>query len=172
MYLLFLIATSFGLLVLQTTLAQVFPWEYFIPNLSLVVVVYLGLRQPLGQGAIVAFAIGYMIDTFSGASIGLHTFSAVATFLTSRLVFHQLFVQGKLFEILVAFMMTCFDGVTALLIRAVFDQSMDGLLMDVKIVVSRAVTTALCAPLVFALVSRLEPDGPRRTSGEQRKRRL
>jgi rod shape-determining protein MreD len=170
-HLLALLATSFGLLVIQTTVAQLLPWEYFVPNLSLVVVVHLGLKQPLGQGAVLAFAIGYLIDTFAGASIGLHTFSAVATFLVSRLVFHRLFLQGKLFEALLAFSMACFDGILALIIRSVFDQSVDGLLMDVKIVVSRAVATALCAPLVFGLVSRFDPESSRRASTGERKRR-
>jgi rod shape-determining protein MreD len=170
-HLLILLAIAFGLLVVQTTVAQILPWSHFVPHLSLVVVIHLGLRQPLGQGAALAFAIGYLVDTFAGASIGLHTFTAVATFVVSRLVFHQLFLQGRLFEIFLAFSMACFDGVLALLIRAVFDQALDGLLMDVKLVLFRAVTTAMCAPMVFGLVSRLEPEGTRRAGGVERKRR-
>lgn len=142
---------AFLLLVLQSSFAHLVPWDMFVPNAALTVVLYMGLHDhDLGRGAIVSFSIGYMMDAFAGSPIGLFTFVSVAVFLISKLAAWRLFLQGWIFEIILAWFLVLVAGGVVLAIRALFDQDFGSLLSHAKIVGLRAGATALVAPFVFA----------------------
>ena len=141
---------AFCLLVLQSTFAHMVPWDMFVPNAALTIVLYMGLHDhDLGRGALVSFGLGYMMDAFAGSPIGLFTFVSVAVFLISKLAAWRLFMQGWIFEIILAFLLALVAGGVILAIRALFDQDFGSLLSHAKIVVLRASATALVAPFVF-----------------------
>ena len=50
------------------------------PNLILILTVYIGLRLPNSWGAVGAFLLGYLLDTFSGSVPGLHCFTMTLVF--------------------------------------------------------------------------------------------
>ena len=141
---------AFFLLVLQSTFAHIVPWDKLVPNGALAIVLYMGLHDhDLERGAVVAFVIGYMMDAFAGSPIGLFTFVSVAVFLISKVASWRLFLQGWIFEIILAFFLALVAGGVILAIRALFDQDFGSLLSHIKIVVLRAAATALVAPFVF-----------------------
>lgn len=141
---------AFILLVLQSVFAHMVPWDMFVPNAALTIVLYMGLHDhDLGRGALVSFVIGYMMDAFAGSPIGLFTFISVAVFLVSRVAAWRLFMQGWIFEIILAYFLAIVAGGMILAIRALFDQDFGSLLTHAKIVGLRAGATAVVAPFVF-----------------------
>lgn len=55
-------------------------------DLTLVLVVFLGLRASTLEGAFASFAIGYLLDVFTGHPTGLYPFLSVLTFLLTRML--------------------------------------------------------------------------------------
>ena len=158
-----IVVFGFFLLIVQSTLTHLLPWDMFVPNLPLMIMLYMGLyNYNAGKGAIISFCIGYMMDVFAGSPMGLFTFIAVAVFLFSRLAALQLFLQGWFFEIILAFLLTCIASGLILLLRALFDKDFGSLLLHVKVVVSRAVATAMIAPFIFRLMKWIEKITTRR----------
>jgi rod shape-determining protein MreD len=156
---------AFGLLVLQSTFAHLVPLDLFVPNAALAVILYMGLHDyNAARGAVISFAIGYLMDSFAGSPMGLHTFVAVAIFLISRVAALRLFLQGWLFEILLSFFLALLASAMLLGLRMLFDEDFGSLLPHLKIVISRAVATAMVAPLVFRAMAAIERATTRRRS--------
>lgn len=55
-------------------------------DVTLALVVFLGLRANTVEGAFTAFGIGYLLDVFTGRPTGLYPFLAVLVFLLVRLL--------------------------------------------------------------------------------------
>ncbi|MCP4606797.1 MAG: rod shape-determining protein MreD [Proteobacteria bacterium] len=164
-----IILLSFFLLVVQSTFAHLVPWDMLVPSLSLPVVLFMGLHSySATRGALISFAIGYLMDVFAGSPMGLHTLVTVAIFLISRVAALRLFLQGWIFEIILAFLLAFISSILILGIRALFDQDISGLLIHLEIVTSRAVATAIAAPVVFRLTAWVDRLTPRRRGGEGR----
>ncbi len=164
-----IILLSFLLLVAQSTFAHLVPWDMLVPSLTLPVVLYMGLHDySASKGALISFAIGYLTDVFAGSPMGLHTLVTVAIFLISRVAALRLFLQGWFFEIILTFLLAFISSLLVLGIRALFDQDFGSLLIHLEIVVSRAVATAVAAPLIFRLTARIDEVTPRGRGGEGR----
>ena len=55
------------------------------PSLLLPLVVFMGVHEySIARGAALAFTLGYLLDIFAAAPVGLFTFITVATFIVSR----------------------------------------------------------------------------------------
>ncbi|MDJ0762349.1 MAG: rod shape-determining protein MreD [Myxococcota bacterium] len=164
-----MILLAFLLLVVQATFAHLVPWDMLVPSLSLPLVIFLGLHEEnLSRGALVSFAVGYLSDVFAGSPMGLHTLVTVAVFLISRVAALRLFLQGWIFEIVLAFLLALLSSMFILGIRALFDQDIGSLLIHLKIVTSRAAATAVAAPVVFRITAGIEKVAPKRRAGEGR----
>jgi rod shape-determining protein MreD len=70
---LYVIATL-AALALETTILHWLPIGMLAPNLVLILVVDLGMKHHGALGALLAFAMGYAIDSFSGTHLGLNAF--------------------------------------------------------------------------------------------------
>jgi rod shape-determining protein MreD len=152
-----IIALGFLLLVAQSTFAAVVPFDMVVPNAALAVVIYMGLHgYNAGYGAVISFALGYLMDAFAGSPLGLYTFVAVAVFLLSRIAALRLFLKGWVFEIVLTLFWAAVSGILVLLVRGLFDQDFRSLLTHLKIVLFRAAATAVVAPLVFRAMAWLE----------------
>jgi rod shape-determining protein MreD len=81
-------------MLLQTTVLPSVPGLPVVPDLLLVLAVYLGVRHPGIAGAAGAFVLGYFVDTFSGIVLGLHAFTFTAVYAVSHIVARQLWVEG------------------------------------------------------------------------------
>ena len=65
-------------------------------DVTVVLLVFLAMRATLMEGAVSAFAVGYLLDMMSGKPTGLFTFLGVFTFLMCRLVYSLVEVRGRI----------------------------------------------------------------------------
>jgi len=88
--------------VLQTSILPVHVAGPFKPDLLLVAMVYLALRSPVVQGALLAWVLGLIKDVFSGLYLGLNAFSFLIIFLVIKSISDLLYAEsGELFVVTV-----------------------------------------------------------------------
>ena len=157
-----LLLLGFLLLVVQASATALVNIHPFAPNLLLPVVIYLGVSHDVGlvRGGMLSFVLGYLLDSFTGSPMGLHTFVLVATYLLARGAGISLALRGPLFQVGLTFAVSVIAGGTILALRAIFERpaafeagSIGGTVLTL---VAPAVTTAVLAPLVFLAVRRVD----------------
>ena len=157
-----MIALGFALLIVQSTLGAVVPLHPFVPNFVLPLVIFLGVSPdvPIARGAGMAFALGYLIDVFSGNRMGPGTFLMVLTFMVLRGAGFRLFLRGPHFQIPLTFVVGMFAGGAALTIRAVFETRPPVLVGhawgSILMLAASSLVTAVAAPLLFFAAQRVE----------------
>ena len=85
-YYLLLPFLSILLVVFQTSIADILFSGRLILEISLIVVIYAGLRLDLIKGLILAFILGFVYDCLAGSVLGLFTFIYMVIFLCSFFV--------------------------------------------------------------------------------------
>ena len=166
---LLLIGFGFALMIVQTAIAMLLPMYSYAPNLLLPIVIYLGVSPevPMVRGTLVGFALGYLLDSFCGSPMGLHTFLMTASFMVARGAGLRLFPQGPVFQVLLSLLMSFGFGATVLALRAIFERPSLSIgettpEQTAIALLQPAVATALLSPLVFAGVRSLEALGYKR----------
>ena len=147
---------TLAILLLQTTIVPMLPFAAAMPDLLLVVCVYLGLRFHSPAGAMGAFTIGYVEDSFSGNLPGLNAFAMTVVFLTVYLASRRLWVTNALSKIVMVFLASLVKAFAVLALLGIF-LSLDGVWRTaVKYVLVEAVLAAAIGPLMFAVLSRTQ----------------
>lgn len=152
----FLFSTAGALTVLvQTTLAPRFPVEAVVPDLILVLCVYLGLNHHSFGAVLGAFFLGYSVDVFSSPVIGFHAFAFSLVFLAVYVSSHWIWVRSPLLSAGVVFLASGLKG-TALVLLSIFFLSRNGLEIAgfLKHLALDAIVAALFAPPVFYALTR------------------
>jgi hypothetical protein len=78
-------AIALFLLSLESVLVKYLGFSVTRIDVTVAIIVFLGLRANTSEGAISSFAIGYLVDVMSGRPTGLYSFLAVLTFVLVRL---------------------------------------------------------------------------------------
>ena len=91
-------------LVSQTTLLPAILPHYFKPELLLILVVYLCLTESLLRGALIAWGIGFLLDSCGGTQFGLHATIYLTIFIVGRASVQALNTENSL---LLLFMVFC-----------------------------------------------------------------
>lgn len=126
------------------------------PSLLLPLVVFMGVHEySIARGAALAFLLGYLLDLFTGAPVGLFTFITVATFVVSRAAGVRLAAQTLLTKIALAFVFGLVEGVLIVILTAIFGGDAARPRALALLVAPHAVSTALFAPFVFRLAERV-----------------
>ena len=99
-----LLACALLFLVSQTTLLPALLPHYFKPELLLILVVYLCLTESLLRGALLAWAIGFLLDSGGGTHFGLHATIYLTIFIVGRFSVQALNTESPL---LLLFMVFC-----------------------------------------------------------------
>ena len=155
LFLLFFLVAIFVLL-LQTTLLHLLPISPVVPDLTLVLCVYLGLSHPTVGAALGAFLLGYSIDIVSSRIIGLNAFAMSLVFLTVYLSSRAIWLQNPLVTSFVVLLASLVKGVALVLVSAIF-VSIEGFWIGAGwYIIKEALLAALLAPVVFALLRRGE----------------
>ena len=151
------VGLAVALAVVQAVLVHHLGGGRFPVALALPVVVWLGMEAPPVEGALGAAAIGWVLDTLSGAPSGLYAFLAVLLFLGSRLAGTLLDVRGRAAFGLACGVGTLLVGLAALALRRVSApaEAAPGWPMASRVMLE-AVLTGLAAPAVRALLLRLD----------------
>lgn len=152
--------TTFAALLIQTTVVPLLPFGAAMPDLLLVVCVYLGLYFHSPAGAIGAFAIGYVQDSFSGSLLGLNAFAMTAVFVAVYLASRRLWVTNTLSKIVLVFLASLLKTFALMAILGIF-LSLEGIWRTaVTYVFIEAVLAAAIGPLMFALLAHTQQVAP------------
>lgn len=126
------------------------------PNLLLPLVIFLGVHElSMARGALLASALGYMLDLFASAPIGLFAFVFTAIWWLSRVVGVRLTAQALLTKFALAFMFALVESILILILLAVFGSDPQRPLEVSRVILPHAASTGLCALFVFRIAERL-----------------
>lgn len=153
------LAIGIGLLILQSNLYRLVGPLHIAgatPSLLLPLIVFMGVHEySIARGAALAFLLGYLLDVFAAAPVGLFTFITVATFIVSRAAGVRLAAQTFLTKIALAFAFGLVEGVLIVVLTAIFGNDIARPRSLAYLVPPHAISTAIFAPLVFSLAERV-----------------
>lgn len=153
---------AFLSLILQgVVLHSVLP-AYMIPNLLLVLVVFIGFYEVSVLGVVLAFSCGFLFDLFSGTLIGPWSGSFVFIYVLLALFAQRLFTRSSSTVIISVFIANVIS--TTLYFALLYQfQPIRGSLFSVSVIES--LSSAIVAPFVFLLLGKLlTGDAPIRSS--------
>lgn len=153
---LFLLYFSVGifLILLQGTFLRLLPLGPVVPDLVLVLCVYLGLHHPTVGAALGSFLLGYSIDVVSSHLLGLNAFAMSLVFLSVYFSSRSIWIQNPIVTSLVVLLAAVVKGAALVLLWAVF-LSVEGFWMGAaRYIIMEALVAAVLAPVVFALLRR------------------
>ena len=152
--LLFIVA-GFLVVLLQTTVLHLLPLGRFVPDLALVLCVYLGLNHPTVGAVVGSFVLGYSVDVFSaGGVLGLNAFAFSLVFLAVYLSSRAIWVHSPLSSAPVVFFASWIK-VAALQALWTLFLAMEGLGGGaLKYTLVDAILAAVLAPGIFSLLKR------------------
>jgi rod shape-determining protein MreD len=157
------LALGAALLVIQSNLFRVIEllerWmsiSGLTPSLLLPLVVFMGVHEySMARGAALSFTLGYLLDVFAGAPVGLFTFITVATFVVARAAGVRLAAQTLITKIGLALVFALVQRILIIVLTAIFGNDPARPLALAKLIAPHAIATAVCAPFVFALAERV-----------------
>ncbi|HVN83981.1 MAG TPA: rod shape-determining protein MreD [Candidatus Binatia bacterium] len=148
------LALTVAALLVQSTVWHWLPLGGAIPDLLLIVCVYLGLHQHTVGGAVGAFFLGYAQDSFSGSTVGLNAFAMSLIFTVVYLTSRRLWVDNAISKIVLVFIASVMKTAVVVALVAVF-LSTDGLWTTVsRHLPIEATIAAALSPAVFTLLAR------------------
>ncbi len=120
------------------------------PNLLLPLLLFTGVHEySLTRGTALAFLLGYALDLFAAAPVGLFTVVSIATFVLARMAGVRLAAQTAPTQVALAFVFAAAQGVLVFVLLAIFGRNPYGAKALAGILLPQAVATATAAPLVF-----------------------
>ncbi|EYF02054.1 Hypothetical protein CAP_7533 [Chondromyces apiculatus DSM 436] len=153
------LAVGIALLVVQSNLFRLIgklDIPGVTPSLLLPLIVFMGVHEySIARGAALAFLLGYLLDLFAGAPVGLFTFITVTTFIVARAAGVRLAAQTFLTKLALAFVFALVEGVLVVILTAIFGGDAARPRALALLVAPHAVSTAILAPLVFRLAERV-----------------
>ena len=129
----------------------------FIP-----MVLYLGMAPDVSmiRGASNSFALGVMMDSFSGHSLGAWTLVCMLLFVVARGAGWRVFMRGRSWQVVLSITAAAAAGVSMIAIRGVFRPAPPfvpfDLLSSLRAVCIPALATGAISPFILRLVRRIE----------------
>jgi rod shape-determining protein MreD len=149
-----LLLSGVSAVLLQTTIFQHLPW---IPDVLLILCVYLGIYHRSVGGAAGAFFLGYGLDSCSGVPVGMNAFAMSLVFAGVAAVSHRLWLNNPVSIISMVFLAVILKT-GAFLVLGEFGELADLFQpMVARYVMWDATVAIVLTPLVFALLYRGEP---------------
>ena len=153
------LALGIALLVIQSNLFRVVGRLHIAgatPSLLLPLVVFMGVHEySVARGAALSFTLGFFLDVFAAAPLGLFTFITVATFVVSRAAGVRLAAQTLVTKVALALVFALVQGILIVVLTAIFGNDPARPRALALLVAPFAVATAICAPFVFSLAERI-----------------
>jgi len=139
-------------LLLQTTVLHTLTGDRVIPDLALILCVFLGLREHSVAGATGAFLLGYLLDSFSGSLVGLNAFAMTTVYTMVYLISRRLWMDNALSSIAMVFLGTVVKGFAILAALAAYLSVERLSLGAVQMLLAEALLAAAITPLVFGVI--------------------
>lgn len=144
------------LILLQSTLLHVLPFSPVVPDLVLVLCVYLGLHHPTVGAALGSFVLGYSIDVVSSRLLGLNAFAMTLVFLAVYFSSRSIWLHHPVVSSLIVLFAALVKGAALALLWTVFLNAEGFWFGAARTIILEALTAAALAPVVFALLRRSE----------------
>lgn len=148
-----------ALLVIQSTLYRLVDLVHHAgatPSLLLPLVVFMGVHEySISRGVALSFILGYLLDLFAAAPIGLFTVISVATFFMARIAGVRLAAQTLLTKVALAFVFALLESILLVVLTAILGGDPHRARALAVLVPGHAVLTAAFAPFVFRLAERV-----------------
>ncbi|OGP61766.1 MAG: rod shape-determining protein MreD [Deltaproteobacteria bacterium RBG_13_47_9] len=144
------------LLTLQTTLLTSLPLRRFRPDLVLIFIIYLGLLYPPISGGLLAFTLGYLMDLFSGNSLGLFAFSRPVIFYLAQFFKGRFYLDNFSSQFLSVLIFTLFEGLMILSLLTVLNPRPLDHLYPILLTcfLPQSFSTGLVTPFLFSLFNK------------------
>jgi len=141
------------LLIVQTTWLSFFPIQRIRPDLLLIFTLYLAFFFPPFLGGILAFFMGYLMDLFSGNTLGLYAFSRTIVFFATQFLKERFYLEGFSFQFLFAFIFSILEGgLLLVLINGLDPVSFENLYLSLlTFLLPQSFCTGLASPFLFLL---------------------
>ena len=144
------------LILLQSTFFSLLPLGPIVPDLILVLCVYLGLHHPTVGAALGSFVLGYSVDVVSSRLLGFNAFAMTLVFLAVYFSSRSIWLHHPVVSSLIVLCAAMVKGVAMVLVWVIF-LSMEGFWLGaVKYIIMVALVAAALAPVVFSLLRRGE----------------
>lgn len=140
-----------GIFIQGSLLRYLLP-DFAIPNLLLILVVFLGFFEISPIGAILAFLIGAFLDLSSGVLLGPSAGSYTLIFGALAALSTRLFVESGFAVAVTVFLCSIFGNLVYLLLVSQFSPSAG---RSFGLLFGEAFTSALLAPVIFIFLKRI-----------------
>jgi len=140
-------------MLIQTTVFPSLPGLPVVPDLILVLAVYLGVAHHTIGGAAGAFLLGYFLDTFSGTLLGQNAFALSAVYLSVHFVARHLWFERGLPVMALAFFGGLVHGAAVVAAGALAAAPSLVGRHPLRTGLAGAALAALVAPAVFAALA-------------------
>jgi rod shape-determining protein MreD len=147
---LFAIATLIAL-ALETTIPHWLPLGMLAPNLVLILAVDLGMKHHDALGAMIAFAMGYAIDSFSGTHLGLNAFMLTLIYVVAYGLSRYLLSTSTAIGVILVFIGAILTGLANSVGSAGLDAAPGTAALLPRLALHGAIS-ALFAPWVFSII--------------------
>ena len=147
---LYAIATLIAL-VLETTVPHWLPIGMLAPNLVLILAVDLGMRYHGALGALLAFAMGYAVDSFSGTHLGLNAFMLTLIYVIAYGLSRYLISTSTTIGVIIVFAGAILIGLANSAGNAGFEGAPGAVGIVPRLALQGAIS-ALLTPLVFSIM--------------------
>jgi rod shape-determining protein MreD len=153
---LFTLALGLALLLMQSVLLQLVPVYLPTPALGVLVTLHVGLSPRWGVSAsvFVGFALGYLFDLVSGTPRGTHALVYSLLALGAALLAPRLSVRGFVLRAAAGLVVALVGGLLVLIVRVLAGSGSPA--GGFRLVLLDAALTGVLAPLVLALLDRLD----------------
>lgn len=142
--------------VLEAVVPHLFHLRSARADLLLSVILYCALHDDIVEGAALSAVAGYLSDLTSATPACLYTFLAVLTFVVVRTAGSALKTDGGAQSAAVAFAASLVHSIVAMLLFSFIASGSSGLVWQPAPLLWSALGTALAAPLVFAVLRRID----------------
>jgi rod shape-determining protein MreD len=140
-------------LILQTTLLPSFPIQRIRPDILLIFTLYLAFLFPPIFGGTLAFIMGYLMDLFSGNTLGFFTFSRTLLFFAAQFFKERFYLEGFSFQFLFTFIFSILEGFLILSLMNALQPISLGIVYSplLTFLLPQSFFTGFAAPLLFFL---------------------
>ena len=138
------------MVLLQTTVFYHLP---FVPDLLLILCVYLGIYHGAMAGAASAFFLGYALDSCSGAPVGMWTFALSLVFTVTKLLSQSMWMYNPLSVLGLVACAVLLKAVTFLALLEIYWALAPMWSFVTQYVVWDLLSALLLTPLIFALLA-------------------
>jgi len=121
-----------------------------MPDLVLILAVDLGMRHPRALTALMAFAMGYAVDAFSGVELGLNALLLTVVFIFAYWLSRVLISASTTVGVMAVFVGVVFSDISNYLISSGLAPA-DQLHVLMPAVLIQAAVTALLTPSMFQI---------------------